>query len=429
MTAPHAQLSPADVQRSSMENFLDEYQLVRLIITVGGTVMSVVYGLLVEWTEATGPIIGALAISGGHAVWCRVRSVRLPRIMLALDLTLFGWLMTLVNQTPEIATAGLAFLTLITVIFTSGIWMLGFLAYIMSWYGYGYFQVFDVTAENLGTFGSVVFTIAGLGLVISRVRGWLGRLDGNRSQMLGTVSHELRNNLTGMMGLTQVVATGDDLSHEEITEFAGLAHQQAVDATEIVEDLLTISRLERSALSVDVEKVDVNQEVDVTARRFTGEGDSVIISAASDLPPASADALRVRQILRNLLSNAVRYGGSEIHVISRLVGTRVEVVVSDDGDGVPVEDESTIFLPYRRSTHTRRDASSIGLGLWICKQLAGAMGGTLDYRRIEDTTQFVLSLSVYGAGGAPNERSVGRLADRVAALKPDQGPARSVVAT
>jgi K+-sensing histidine kinase KdpD len=56
------------------------------------------------------------------------------------------------------------------------------------------------------------------------------------------------------------------------------------------------------------------------------------------------------------------------------------------------EDESSIFLPYRRSTNTRRDASSVGLGLWICGQLAIAMGGTLTYRRVDHSTQFVLAL-------------------------------------
>jgi signal transduction histidine kinase len=381
-------------QRSSMENFLDEYQLVRLFLSFGGLVVSLVYSVTGPGNRQVLPVTIVLVLVGTHAVWCRLRHIRSPRTMLLLDLTLWGWVMYLLSGIPEVFTASYAFLTLLTVTFSRGVWMGVFLIYLTSWYGLAYFAEPGVNVDSVRYFLAVVFTMGGLALLVGKVRRWVGRLDADRSQMLGTVSHELRNNLTGMMGMTDLVSNTTDLSPDESKEMLDMAHQQAVDASEIVEDLLTVSRLEHSALRVDAEAVDLNHEVEISARRFRGEGAEVVNHLGSDLPMASGDSLRVRQVLRNLVSNAVRYGGESIEVTSRTNGERIQVWVSDDGDGVPPEDERTIFLPYRRSINARRDASSVGLGLWICRQLAHAMSGDLEYRR-DDRTHFILTLRVF----------------------------------
>jgi len=238
--------------------------------------------------------------------------------------------------------------------------------------------------------------------VMWRVKRWLGRLDANRSQMLGTVSHELRNNLTGMIGMTELVGS-EELDPAEVRELIALAHLQAVDAAEMVEDLLTATRLERSALHVEMTSVDVNGEVETTVRRFVGEGMAIEVGLLVDLPAARGDALRVRQVLRNLVSNAARYGGSSVAVRTTHDGDHVRIVVSDDGDGVPGEDEGTIFLPYRRSTTTKRHLASVGLGLWISRQLAHAMGGSLEYQRLNNRTEFVFIMGRHDteSSGAP----------------------------
>jgi signal transduction histidine kinase len=159
-----------------------------------------------------------------------------------------------------------------------------------------------------------------------------------------------------------------------------------------VGDLLTVSRLEGSALTTSKEAVDVNEEVVATARRFQGTGTEIGLALVDDLPPALADPLRLRQTIRNLISNAIRYGGPMVVISTGRSGDTIQVVVRDNGDGVPPEDEATIFLPYRRSTQGRRDASSIGLGLWVCRQLAHAMGGHLVYQRRGEWTEFLLTI-------------------------------------
>lgn len=378
-------------QRSSMESFLDEYQLVRLILTSGGTILVLVYALLGNWDHVLLPTGLALAVSATHAGWCRWKRIRTPNTMVLIDLTLWGSLM-LLSESIAVPTASLAFLTLLVAIFVEGYRLLLFLAYLWAWYLGSYFLSQGFAAESFEFLGAVVVTVGGVAVVVSRIRSWMGQLDATRSQMLGSVSHELRNNLTGMMGVTELVGSGAQLDPAESAELIKMAHQQAVDASEIVEDLLTVARVERSELTVSMDMIDVNHEVATTVQRFVGEGAAISVRADDDLPMASGDPLRTRQVLRNLVSNAIRYGGPDIVITTRWEGKWVEVIVADDGDGVPPDEENTIFLPYRRSTITPRHASSVGLGLWICRHLASAMGGSLTYRRSDDWTQFVFTL-------------------------------------
>jgi signal transduction histidine kinase len=399
--------------RSSMESFLDEYQLVRLILSLIGLALIGGFALSGYGPPLLVPYAIGLAGTGFHAYWCRHNKIRAPRAMLVIDLTLWGSLWLLMADMPVVTTSSLAFLVLLAVLFSDGIWMIGFLVYVVGWYGAAYFMGHDLTLETAGGLASVLLTIGGLAMVMYRIRGWLGRLDANRSQMLGTVSHELRNTLTGMMGLTEVVSTATDLGPDETRELIGLAHQQTVDASEIIEDLLTVSRLEQAALRVGVEEVDVNQEVATTVRRFVSAGTEVTVGEQETLPMASGDALRVRQILRNLVSNAVRYGGSAIAVTTLAARDGVQIIVGDDGPGVAREDESTIFLPYRRSSNTPADVASVGLGLWICRQLAHEMGGSLEYRRVDGWTQFVFTLKVFGHAPARLAQAIAQPVDRI----------------
>jgi signal transduction histidine kinase len=374
-----------------MDSFLDDYQKVRLTVSLIGLAILLAFAPS-EGFSSEVPYIASMGVIAGHAVWCRLRHIRSPRSMLLLDTTVWGVIIVRASD-PSISAAVLAFLAVLAVLFSDGAWRGGFLAVAAGWYGFS--VVGAAQPVSLGQVAGVFLITGGMAAMIIRVRGWMGRLDAGRSQMLGTVSHELRNNLTGMMGLTEIVGANHDLSAEEARELVALAHQQAVDATEIVEDLLTATRLERSALSVAKDSVNINDEVETTARRFSGEGVHLSVETAPDLPPAEADGLRVRQILRNLVSNAVRYGGPSLRITTSKVGDAIQITVADDGEGVPPEEGTTIFLPYRRSTRSSH-AASVGLGLWISRQLADAMGGSLEYRRVGGWTEFVLTLGVFG---------------------------------
>ncbi|HSJ28188.1 MAG TPA: HAMP domain-containing sensor histidine kinase [Acidimicrobiia bacterium] len=382
--------SHKEVAPSSLSRFLDEFQRVRAIIAGASLVAVIGIGFLVGFRPVSFYILG-LGVTALHALWSWYRDVRSPRAMLVIDSTVWGGIMVLAGI-DAIAAATLTLLVTFAVLLSDGHWRAGLLAYAAAWYSYSHFADNPITPASVGPFIGVLLIAGASGTVVYRLRVWLEHLDAQRSQMLGTVSHELRNSLTGMLGLTEIVSTDHSMGGDEARELVAMAHQQAVDAGEIVEDLLTATRVERSMLSVATETVDVNAEVATTVRRFSSEGTQLQVSLADDLPMARADSLRVRQILRNVVSNAIRYGGPTIR-ISTKAGSPIRVVVADDGEGVPVGDEKTIFLPYRRSTRPH-NSSSVGLGLWISRELAHAMGGTLEYRRVGGWSEFELTLPV-----------------------------------
>ena len=388
-------ITPTPRQRSSIESFLDDYQAVRLHLNLAALVV-VIAAFVGDWAPSdglVGPRVVILSVIILHASWCAVRRIRAPIGMLALDVTLLGALMFTLPGYTAVVTGIFGFLALVIVLFTERSRPY-FLAYLTAWYALAFLNGGETPSGRIGDLFGGLFAVGAIVAVMIRVRTWLGQLDANRSQTIGTVSHELRNSLTGVLGFTELAAEafGDDAS--EVRELVLAAHRQAVDANEIVEDLLTTSRAEASALRVRAGPVDVNSEATTVARRFHGAEREVRLQLAEGLPEAQADALRVRQAVRNLVSNAIRYGGSDISIITGVAGGRVELIVRDNGEGVPVEDEGSIFLPYRRSTRGRQDPDSIGLGLWVCRHLAQAMGGDLEYRRNESDTEFVLTLPV-----------------------------------
>lgn len=384
---------PTQGPRSTLESFLDEYQLVRLVVSSAGLLL---IGILwvADWLQETSPVPSLVALGGiaAHSLWCRVRRIRTPRVMLAVDTTLVGTLMFLYQDDLATMAGVFAVISLVVVLFSERWWRVGFLVYVTAWYVAAFLAGAGTSVESGAILAQTLFTAVAIMAIMARVRDWLGRLDAERSQIVGTVSHELRNNLTGVLGITELLTTMPDLDPTEVRELSALAHDQAGDASEIVEDLLTASRLKAAALMMNLGSVDINEEVTTVSHRLRDT--EIGLDLADDLEPASADALRVRQVVRNLVTNAARYGGPEISIVTRTADDSLQVIVRDNGAGVRAEDETTIFQSYRRSTSTRSDVSSIGLGLWVSQNLAHAMRGRLEYRRRDGFTEFVFTVPI-----------------------------------
>ncbi|MEX2278867.1 MAG: HAMP domain-containing sensor histidine kinase [Acidimicrobiia bacterium] len=372
-----------------MDSFLDDYHLVRMVMVLGGFAHLAIFSSNLAWQVALLYTIG-LSLTGAHALWSRLSKIRSPLTVLVLDLTVWGGTMVLA-QDPTVSTSLLAFLAVLSVLFSTGRVLAGFLAYAAIWYSIAHFRSDPPSFASIGSLLAVLLIIGGLAAMIIRVRRWLARIEVGRARMLGTVSHELRNSLTATTGLLAIVSNDPTLDAEESRELVALAHHQAVDASEIIDDLLIASRVEGAVLKVATEAVNLNQEVEPIVRRFSNERVELIVQLAEDLPAAVGDGLRVRQIARNLVSNAVRYGGTNVLLSTYSENGSIQLVVRDDGDGVPPQDEATIFLPYHRSTPSHH-AESVGLGLWISRELAHAMDGTLEYRRTDGATEFVFTL-------------------------------------
>lgn len=209
-----------------------------------------------------------------------------------------------------------------------------------------------------------------------------------RTTYLATISHELRTPLTAVVGLAATLRDAlDALEPDEVEELVGLVATQAMDAAAIVEDLLVVARAEAGQLAVTAERVDLGREAQTAVESVGGD-----IQIRGTAPPARADPTRVRQILRNLITNARRYGGPDVWVELGQSDDGVTVTVADNGAGIPVEERELVFAPFRSGSAASEERSSVGLGLWVSRQLATLMGGSLDYSYEDGVSRFTLTL-------------------------------------
>lgn len=207
-----------------------------------------------------------------------------------------------------------------------------------------------------------------------------------KDEFIARISHELRTPLTAVVGLTSEMAAMDGLGEEERNELMSLVAGQAAEMSYIVEDLLVAARAEMGTLSIDVTLVDLGSEL---ASAIDGLG-IALQEVPESIPKVVADPSRIRQILRNLLTNAERYGGPNRRVLAGRRMDRVWLEVRDDGHGVPIEEETHIFEPYATAHSGVKE--SVGLGLSVARQLTELVDGSLTYHRDLDETVFRLEL-------------------------------------
>lgn len=208
-----------------------------------------------------------------------------------------------------------------------------------------------------------------------------------KDRLIASVSHELRTPLTAVLGFADLLEHPEGMTPEERTQFAQEIHRQATDMAAIVEDLLISARAEMGALTIQLAAVDVAAEAREVVRHADG-----VVDRIDDTPLVLADALRLRQVLRNLVTNALRYGGPRVTVESRVHPDRVEIRVADDGPGVPDHLTEAVFQPFVRAHERSGQPDSLGLGLSVVRMLTEAMGGTVELIRDDGWTVFTVAL-------------------------------------
>jgi signal transduction histidine kinase len=221
-------------------------------------------------------------------------------------------------------------------------------------------------------------------------RDRLTHLVQSKDDFVAAVSHELRTPLTAVLGFAEELCSGfDTFDPTEIGELAQTIATESMELAHLVEDLLVAARVDMDRVRVDLGPVDVRREME-SVRSLLGA--DVDIESAEDCILAWGDAFRVRQIIRNLLTNAKRYGGDTVQ--ARIVardGT-VEVTVRDNGPGIPAASRERIFLPFQQAHGHPGRSGSIGLGLSVSKQLAQLMGADLAYAFTDGWSVFTLTL-------------------------------------
>ncbi|MCL1597807.1 MAG: GAF domain-containing sensor histidine kinase [Actinomycetia bacterium] len=213
----------------------------------------------------------------------------------------------------------------------------------------------------------------------------------SKDQLIGSVSHELRTPLTAVAGLAEELIAYDEMfTTEERRELLEVIAEESREMDALVEDLLIAARSEDAAVPVFPEIIDLSQLVhDVLSDLTVPAG--VRVTIADGPVEAFADPVRVRQIVRNLVTNALRYGGPNIDIGSSASAERVSLRVCDDGPGIEVGDREAVFEPYGRATGGATHKASVGLGLTLSRRLAGLMDGTLEYIDSDGAT-FLLTL-------------------------------------
>ncbi len=226
-----------------------------------------------------------------------------------------------------------------------------------------------------------------------------------KSEFVSNVSRELRSPLTSIYGFAETLLRDDvHFGEEERATFLGYIASEAGRLTAIVDRLLAVARLDSGDLQVQLAPTDVSamvSEVVSTAKQSLAlEGHQFVL----DLPPEPlavvADREKLRQIITDLIENAVKYSpaGGTVTVSARLRDESVEVSVEDEGIGIPEAELGRIFAKFYRAESGGRDLTSggTGLGLFIAKELLAAMRGRIWVRSREgegSTFGFALPLS------------------------------------
>ena len=202
-----------------------------------------------------------------------------------------------------------------------------------------------------------------------------------RAEFLGMVSHELRTPLTSIRGsATAVLDARSDLDPAELRQFLRIIVDQVDIMRDLIVDLLDVARIETGTLPVNAEPAEVAALVDRARNTFLSAGgrNRLEIDVAPDLPLVMADKRRVVQVIGNLLSNAARNSreSSVIRVAAVRNQMHVEISVSDEGRGIPVERLPLLFRKFYRDD-IEDPGGDTGLGLAICKGLVEAHGGRI----------------------------------------------------
>ena len=205
-----------------------------------------------------------------------------------------------------------------------------------------------------------------------------------KDEFIASVSHELRTPLTAVLGLSEELGGSlGEFSQVETTELLSLISSQAREMAYIVEDLLVGARAENGTVTVKADQVNLEE---LTKRVIAELGFECTVDAR--LPTewsAIGDRVRVRQIVRNLVVNASRYGGSDRRVVLYQDGDQAVIEVRDSGDPLSAAAATRIFSAYETAHQHTGITAAMGLGLSVSRSLARLMGGDLTYAHDGET--------------------------------------------
>lgn len=243
-----------------------------------------------------------------------------------------------------------------------------------------FFQVYTAPVQGENS-GSVIGRIIAL-RDVTRER----ELDKMKTEFISVVSHELRTPLTSIKGYTDLLLSGAAGEASELQrEFLGIIQSSTTRLSNLINDILDISRIESGKIDIKHEPIDYREIVADTLRLMRAAADEkqIVMDASlpESMPPVRGDTDKVTQVLTNLVSNALKYTppGGWIKVLLEVTGdASVTTCVADSGVGIAPEDQKKLFQKFFRADNSStREAGGTGLGLVIAKTIVELLGGAI----------------------------------------------------
>jgi len=228
------------------------------------------------------------------------------------------------------------------------------------------------------------------------------KLDKMRNDFVANVSHELRTPLSMLQGYSEAIVDDMVATPEEHKELAQIIYDESVRMTKLVNELLSLARMEAGHVELFKERVELRPYLERIHRKFNNlarEQDiSLSLEVATPHQYADFDPDRMEQVLTNLIDNALRHTPSQGSVSIRARGEKVLwLEISDTGSGIPQEDLPFVFERFYKAdkARTRGRAGGTGLGLAIAKNIIDAHGGTISVQsKLGEGTTFTISILV-----------------------------------
>jgi signal transduction histidine kinase len=231
-----------------------------------------------------------------------------------------------------------------------------------------------------------------------------------KSELIAVVSHEVRTPLSSVLGFTKLLLK-EDTDPETRKRYLGIVEAQAQRLAALLDDFLTLDRLEKGQLGLRQELVDMTTLLREQVQLFEAESEQhhLELQAPDDGLEVRGDAGRLAQVVGNLLSNAIKYspGGGIVEVVAERSNSTVRVSVNDEGLGIPAEQQDRIFTKFFRGTAVDSGIPGSGLGLAFSRAVAEAHGGRITFASTAgEGSTFSLELPAAedltdGAKGAP----------------------------
>ncbi len=243
----------------------------------------------------------------------------------------------------------------------------------------------------------------------------LGKALAAKTEFLATTSHEIRTPLNGILGMTEVMLTDRGLS-ADLRDRLGVVHGAGITMRALVDDILDVAKMETGRLTIEQAPYDLEATIRDASRLWEEQAAAKGLSFALALGECprwvQGDAARVRQIVFNLLSNAMKFTqAGSVGLSGWCEGEMLHIRVRDTGIGIPPDKLEDIFESFRQAdASTTRRFGGTGLGLAICRNLARAMGGDVAVAsRLGEGTDFTLTLPLVRAAAPdaveiPDER-------------------------